>query len=361
MKRRAFTAAAALAAGGLGLAPRAHAQDKPWPYPTFEAQVPIVIAHRGASGERPEHTLAAYALAIDQGADYIEPDLVITRDGVLVARHDNELSLTTDVASRPEFAAHRRTQQVDGRELSGWFVEDFTLAEVKRLRANERFVFRSARYNGAFEIPTLQEVIDLAQARGRALGRRVGLYPETKFAAHFAAAGLPLEAPLVKLLTANGFTSEDDPVFVQSFEPRSLQRLAALTALRTVQLVAERGAPADLAGRGDKRSFADLISPSGLLEVSTYADGIGLAKNLAIPRAGDGRLGSPSDLIERAHAAGLRVHAWTFRSENNFLPTDMQGAPELELERFLAAGIDGVFSDQPGAAVKLVRRLRERA
>lgn len=343
-------------AGATAAAARPSALPSPWPHPTLCGQVPLVIAHRGASGERPEHTLAGYALAIERGADYIEPDLVCTRDGVLVARHDAELSVTTDVASRPEFAARRRTQRVDGAEQTGWFVEDFTLAELRTLRARERFAAlrpESAAHDGRYPIPTFAEVIELAQDAARRTGRRVGVYPETKHAAHFRRIGLALEPRVVETLATAGWTREGDPVFIQSFEPSSLKRLADLTALPLVQLIAERGAPADAAGRGTPTTYADLVSPSGLLEVSTYADALGVAKALIAPRAG-GADASP-DLVARAHDAGLFVHAWTFRNEDRFLPTDLRGRPGEELARALRAGVDGLFCDYPGAGVAAVR------
>jgi glycerophosphoryl diester phosphodiesterase len=332
-----------IVAAGVALPLAARARPR-WPYPTLSGEAPLVIAHRGASGERPEHTLAAYELAIDQGADCIEPDLVITRDGVLVARHDAELSLTTDVARHPEFAARRRSHAIDGSAQSGWFVEDFTLEELRRLRARERWPQlrpQSAAFDGKFTVPTLQQVIDLLRAKEAQLGRRIGLYPETKHAAHFAARGLPLEEPLVRALHANGWRLADDPVFLQSFEPASLQRLAALTPLRRVQLLGERGA-ADAAA---------------LRAIAGYAQGIGAAKALLIPRDAAGRLSAPTPLVAQAHAAGLLVHAWTFRREDRFLPADLQGRPDEELKRFLETGVDGVFADQPGAARALLQSL----
>ncbi|MDZ7653094.1 MAG: glycerophosphodiester phosphodiesterase family protein [Burkholderiaceae bacterium] len=309
-----------------------------WPYPTLTGESALVIAHRGASGERPEHTLATYELAIDQGADYIEPDLVSTRDGVLVARHDAELSMTTDVAQRPEFAARRRTQTIDGKPESGWFVEDFTWSELQVLRALERWPqWRpgSAAFDGKFGIPSLAQIVELLRAKGQATGRRIGLYPETKLAAHFAERGLALEPPLVRTLHAAGWGDAVDPVLLQSFEADSLRKLARLTDLRRVQLVSERR-PLDAAA---------------LRAIARYAQGIGAAKALVIPRRPDGALDNPTPLVAQAHAAGLAVHAWTFRREPNFLPTGTDG--DEELRRFLATGLDGVFTDHPGAAVAL--------
>lgn len=318
-----------------------------WPYPTLTGEAPLVIAHRGASGERPEHTLAAYELAIDQGADFIEPDLVITRERVLVARHDAELSITTDVAQHREFAARRRTQEIDGSAQAGWFVEDFTLAELQRLRARERWPQlrpQSAAFDGRFHVPTLQQVIDLVRAKEAQLGRRIGLYPETKHAAHFRSRGLPLEELLVRTLHDSGWRAAGDAVFLQSFESASLRRLAELTPLRRVQLIGERGT----------------VDPAVLRGIAGYAQGIGAAKGLLIPRDAAGRLATPAPVVAQAHEAGLLVHAWTFRREDRFLPTDLQGQPDQELTRFLETGLDGVFADQPGAARAVVRTLATR-
>lgn len=303
--------------------------------------MPIVIGHRGAAGHRPEHTLAGYALAIDQGADFIEPDLVSTRDGVLIARHDAELSLTTDVGRRPQFAARRRTQMIDGQSLAGWFCEDFTLAEIKTLRATERFAqLRPANtaLDGQFEIVTLAEIIALVQRRSREIGRPIGLYPETKHPAHFAAIGLPLEKPLVDALHAAGYRGAGAPVFLQSFDKESLIRLAGLTDLPRVFLSGKALAAADLA------------------EIARFASGVGLAKNAVIPRVQGGALGAPGAQVADAHAAGLLVHVWTFRNEPSFLPRDLATDPDAELDRFLQTGIDGVFTDYPDTAAALVRR-----
>jgi glycerophosphoryl diester phosphodiesterase len=332
----------ALVTTALALPLAARAQPR-WPHPTLGGEPPRVIAHRGASGERPEHTLAAYELAIDQGADYIEPDLVSTRDGVLVARHDAELSLTTDVAQRPAFAARRRTQPIDGKPVTGWFVEDFTWDELQTLRARERWPQwrpASAQFDGEFGIPSLTQVIDLLRVKERATGRRIGLYPETKHAAHFRALGLALEEPLVRALHEAGWRIAADAVFLQSFEPDSVRRLAALTALRRVQLVGERAS----------------VDGAALRAIASYAQGLGAAKALVIPRGSDGALASPTALVARAHDAGLAVHAWTFRREPNFLPAGIDA--DEELRRFMATGLDGVFADQPGAAVALRDRVQ---
>jgi glycerophosphoryl diester phosphodiesterase len=331
------------------------------------ADTVLVIAHRGASGYRPEHTLAAYDLAIDLGADYVEPDLVMTRDGVLVARHENEISTTTDVADRPEFAERRTTKVVDGVAVTGWFTEDFTLAELKTLRARERLPAlrpASARYDGRYEVPTLEEVVALVRRKSAALGREVGLYPETKHPTYFDGLGLSMEDPLVAALHAAGYTGPDDPVFIQSFEVGNLRALRRMTRLRLVQLLAAEGAPYDLATAGGVRTYADLATPEGLREVATYADAIGVQKELIIPRDGAGRLLAPTSLMADAHAAGLVVHVWTFRSENAFLPMPLwrgtdpadHGDARGEFEAFFRLGVDGVFADYPDAARAALRR-----
>lgn len=338
-----------------------------------EKTQPIIIGHRGASGYRPEHTLASYGLAIDQGADYIEPDLVSTRDGVLVARHENAIAIvhpvtgalieaTTNVMDKPEFAGRKTTRLVDGVSLTGWFSEDFTLAELKTLRAKERLPQvrpRNMAYDNLYEVPTLQEVIDLAKRKSVETGRVIGIYPETKHPTYFASIGLSPEEPLVRTLDANGYTNGKDPVFIQSFEVGNLKKLRRMTRVRIVQLLSSSGAPWDFVEAGDPRTYADIASPSGLKEISTYADGIGANKNLVIPRDSAGRLTSPTSLVGDAHAQRLVVHLWTFRSENTFLPTEYRNgtAPADygdfagEYEKFFAARIDGLFSDQPDHAI----------
>lgn len=315
---------------------------------------PIVIAHRGASGERPEHTLEAYALAIEQGADYIEPDLVLTKDGVLVARHENEISGTTDVAAKPEFAARKATKMIDGESVTGWFTEDFTLAELKTLRARERLPQlrpRNTTYDGKFAVPTFDEILVLA----RSAKRPVGVYPETKHPTYFESIGLPHEAPLLAALAKHGYRDRDDPIFIQSFEVGNLKRLRPKTKLRLIQLMAASGGPADEAGA----TYAAMATPAGLKAVAGYADGIGIDKTMIVPRDGEGRSAKPTTLVADAHAAGLAVHAWTFRAENFFLPVELRtggnpadrGQFEAELKQFCALGLDGVFSDFTAAAV----------
>lgn len=320
---------------------------------------PLVIAHRGACGYRPEHTLQGYALAARLGADYIEPDLVATADGVLVARHEPEISGTTDVARRPEFAGRRRTVMLDGVAVTGWFTHDFTLAELRTLRAVERLPAlrqHNTLYDGRCTVPTFGEVLDLRARLSLELRRTIGVYPETKHPTYFRALGLPLEKPLVAALRAAGLNRSGAPVFVQSFEARSLRRLREQLGLRTaaVFLTSAEGGPF-----GDPRSYADYLSTAGLVELSGYADGIGPAKNQVIARRSDGTLGAPTGLVAAAHRAGLRVHPYTFRAENEFLPVDLRrgtdprdfGRAVEEQVAFLRAGVDGLFTDQPDIGV----------
>jgi glycerophosphoryl diester phosphodiesterase len=327
-----------------------------------QASRPLVLGHRGASGYRPEHTLASYKLAIELGADYIEPDLVSTSDGVLVARHENEIGGTTDVAAHPEFAGRKVTKTIDGVAITGWFTEDFTLAELKTLRARERLPLvrpQNATFDGKLEIPTLAEVITLAKAESRARGRTIGIYPETKHPTYFQSIGLSLEEPLVKTLHAAGYRDNHDPVFIQSFETANLKKLNGMTRLPLVQLLDAAGRPYDFVVAGDTRTYADLAKPEGLSEIARYADGVGVNKNLIVPRDTTGKRLAPTTLIQDAHARRLLVHGWTFRAENQFLPTDfrigtdpnLRGDLPAELQLFYGLGIDGVFSDNPDVAV----------
>jgi len=325
------------------------------------ARKPLVVGHRGASGYRPEHTLASYELAIEMGADYIEPDLVSTKDHQLVARHENDITGTTDVASHPEFADRRTTKTIDGNPITGWFTEDFTFAELRTLRAKERLpAIRPANtaFDGLYQIPTLQEVIDLAKRH------HVGIYPETKHPTYFRGIGLPLEEPLVATLRANGYRGPKAKVFIQSFEVGNLKRLNRMTDVPLVQLIDEVGKPYDFVVSGDPRTYADLIKPAGLAEIAGYADGLGPSKNLIVPRDAQNRLRQPTTLVRDAHKAGLVVHPWTFRRENNFLPEDFrQGNPAspvylqatgdfpAELRLFYELGVDGLFSDNSDVAV----------
>ena len=316
----------------------------------MEQRPPTVIAHRGASGYRPEHTLAAYALAIEQGADAIEPDLVSTSDGVLVARHENEISGTTDVATKPEFADRRTTKTIDGADITGWFTEDFTLAELRTLRSRERLPElrpASTAYDGQQPIPTLADILDLARRSRTIRGEPVGIVPETKHPTYFAALGLALEEPLVAELERAGL--DRSRVLVQSFEMDNLRRLRTMTDVRLLQLV-------------DRRD-ADLATPAGLRTVAGYADAVGVARDLLIPRDAADNLLEPTNVIADAHNAGLKVVGWTFRRENSFLPADYRsssdpaGVGDLagEINRFLDAGMDAFFTDNPDIGDQVVR------
>ncbi|MEK6636931.1 MAG: glycerophosphodiester phosphodiesterase [Pseudomonadota bacterium] len=318
---------------------------------------PILIAHRGASGERPEHTLASYQLAIDQGADFIEPDLVLTKDGILVARHENEISETTDVSVRAEFAARKTTKAIDGEAKSGWFTEDFTLAELKTLRAKERLPqLRPANmaYDGQFDVPTFDEILELIKVNEAKIKRRIGVYPETKHPTYFTQIGLPHEGVLLASLTRFGYGKRDDLVFIQSFEVGNLKALHGKTKLRLIQLIDAEGGPAD----APTVRYADIITLEGLKAVAKYADGIGPNKALVIPRDANGALGTPTMLVRNAHAAGLAVHPWTFRRENYFLPTGQKAGADpttpgnlaAEIGAFVVAGVDGLFSDNSAEA-----------
>ena len=310
---------------------------------------PIVIGHRGASGLRPEHTLASYELAIEQGADFIEPDLVLTRDDVFVARHENDITETTDVATHPEFAARKATKIIDGEKHVGWFTEDFTLAELRTLRAKERLPQLrpdNTRFDGQFAVPTLAEIIALAKRRSAELGRTIGIYPETKHPSYFASIGHPMEVRLAGELKQAGWSKPGDPVFIQSFEVANLQQLHKLTGLRLIQLMDAKGGPADNAAP----SYAAMATADGLKAVARYAWGIGPNKEMI--RKGDD---TPSTLVADAHAAGLRVHPWTFRAENFFLPSSLRdgldprahGKLVDEIDRYLMLGVDGFFTDFP--------------
>lgn len=333
-----------------------------------QAEGPLVFGHRGASGYRPEHTLASYELAIALGADYIEPDLVSTRDGVLVARHENEISGTTDVSSHPEFASRQTTKTIDGVSLTGWFTEDFTLAELKTLRAIERIPSvrqENTLYNGYFEVPTFQEVIDLAKRMSRG-SRTIGIYPETKHPTYFQSIGLSLEEPLADTLQRNGLNSQNAAVFVQSFEVANLQKLSRLTRTRLIQVFGGRTAkPWDFVVSGDPRTYGDIATPAGLTQIAAYAYGVGPSKDYIIPRTAAGvSILPPTPFVANAHAAGLKVHPYTFRNENQFLPAELRvgadpnayGRAIDEYLLFYNAGVDGLFSDNSDTAV-LARQL----
>ncbi|MDO8296728.1 MAG: glycerophosphodiester phosphodiesterase [Caulobacter sp.] len=316
---------------------------------------PIVIGHRGASGERPEHTPMAYRLAIAQGADFIEPDLCITKDGHLVARHENEIGGTTDVGSRAEFAARKVTKVIDGQSITGWFTEDFTLAEIKTLRARERLPQlrpENAKYDGREAIPTFQEVVAIARAAG------VGVYPEMKHPRHFASVGLPFEQRMADALKALDLESRTAKVFVQCFEVGPLKTLRGLTKARLVQLIDSEGSPADIPGL----KYTDMVTADGLKAIAAYADGVGPDKSYVVPTDGQILL-APTTVVADAHRVGLQVHPWTVRAENYFLPTSLQrGEPGPTRPRehgdvaamfraLYESGIDGLFSDFPGLAV----------
>jgi len=325
-----------------------------------EKHRPLVIGHRGCSGERPEHTMMSYRRAIEQGADYIEPDLVITKDGVLVCRHENEIGGTTDVAAHAEFAARKTTKSVDGQTIEGWFVEDFTLAELKTLRCRERLPqLRPANtaFDGQEEIPTFAEALALARSHN------VGIYPELKHPTFLRAAGLDPFPVFVAAVHAGGGQAAADKMFLQCFETWPLKQAVAMSSIRwqTIQLMSAEGGPWD---RRDA-TYAQMASDAGLREMAAYATGIGVEKAMIVPRDGGDHSLAPTDLIARAHRAGLKVHAWTFRAENFFLPAELRrgdttaqdylrqhGDLAVELRQFAALGLDGVFCDFPGVAVR---------
>ncbi len=355
------------------------------PYPTLHGAQPLVIGHRGASGYLPEHTLASYKKAIELGADFIEPDLVVTKDGELVARHEPNITATTDVSARAEFASRKTTRKVDGVNETGWFVTDFTLAELRMLRAKQANAARDQSYNGQFQIPTFREILDLAKSESARTGRTIGVYPETKHPTYHVDAHLPIEPRLLALLREYGYTQKTSPVIIQSFEVSNLKQLRKLTDVRLVQLVdaddvdakgnltlvAPFDKPYDFAVAKDSRTFPDLLTPKGLAEIKTYADGIGPWKPYLASAAqvigadgkpkdlnGDGKITDadrvalpPTDVVKNAHAAGLFVHAYTFRSEAPGLLSDYQGDPKAEYKRFFALGVDGLFSDFPDTAL----------
>ena len=357
-------------------------------YPTLDGAMPLVIAHRGASGYLPEHTLAAYKKAIDMGADFIEPDLVVTKDGVLVARHEPNITGTTDVESRPEFAGRKTTRKVDGIDETGWFVTDFTLAELKTLRAKQAMGERDQSFNGQFEVPTFREILDLLKtenAKTSATGRMVGVYPETKHPTYHVQAGLPIEPRLLAILSEYGLNKKDSAVIIQSFEVNNLKELRKLTPVRLVQLIdgddvdaagkvtlaAPSEQPYDFVVNKDKRNFADMLTPAGLKEIKSYADGIGPWKPYLASGAlvmgtdgkpkdlnADGKINDsdrvalpPTSVIKDAHAAGLFVHAFTFRNEPRRLYADYKGDPKAEYQAFYKLGVDGLFSDFSDTAV----------
>ncbi|MGA6163214.1 glycerophosphodiester phosphodiesterase [Amycolatopsis magusensis] len=324
---------------------------------------PVIVGHRGAPGYRPEHTLASYELAYRQGVDWVDVDLVPTKDGQLVARHENEIGGTTDVAAHPEFAGRRTTKVIDGTSYTGWFTEDFTLAELKTLRAKERIPDlrpNNKIYDGRFQVVTYQEVLDLTRRLGRELRRELGTYPEVKHSTYFRKIGNPTEPKLVELIKRNGLNRKNAPVIVQSFEVANLKELNKQLKVRLVQLTSATGAPADFVESGDPRTYADLVTPAGLKEIAGYADSLGPEKNQVIGRDAAGNLGSPTSLVADAHKAGLPVVPYTFRNENNFLPLNFRSSANPaewgnafgEFEAFFKAGVDGVFADHPDTAIE---------
>ncbi|MYY11505.1 glycerophosphodiester phosphodiesterase [Streptomyces sp. SID4919] len=325
--------------------------------------VPAVIGHRGASGYRPEHTIGAYQLALDLGADIVEQDIVPTRDGHLVCRHENDISGTTDVADHPRFAGRRTTRSIDGTRVTGWFTEDFTLAELRTLRAKERIPANrphNTLHDGRLPVPTLEEVLRWAARAGRERGAPVWLHIETKHPTYFRGIGLPLEERLARLLRRHGRHRRDSPAFVQSFEPTSVQRLSRLVDTPGVVLLSAAGTrPWDLVTAGDPRTTDDLVRPAELRRIASYARGIGPTLDLVIPKDAGGRLTEPTTLVADAHRAGLVVHPYTLRNENPFLPAEYRVGTEPDgygdvfgaYRRYFATGIDGIFTDHPDTAL----------
>jgi glycerophosphoryl diester phosphodiesterase len=359
---------------GLALPAAAHASRGPahghGPAVSWERSAPnfgsqrdrVVYAHRGASGYRPEHTLEAYRLAIRQGADFIEPDLVSTKDGQLVDRHENEISGTTDVAVRPEFAARKTTKTVDGVATTGWFTEDFTLAELRTLRAKERLPdLRPANtaYDGKFQVPTLQEVIDLARSASGSTHRTIGIVPEIKHSTYFRSVGLDQESELLRVLRKNRLDDRRAPVIVQSFEVANLQLLHRTSKVHTVQLLDATGGPADVKAAGGTTTYAQMVTPAGLRGIAKYADAVAPNTNWVIPRDAAGASQAPTGFVRDAHRVGLPVVVWTFRRENSFLPTERRNGADPAtpgdlqgyITQFLRLGVDAVFSDNPDIAV----------
>ncbi len=351
-----------LVTGTLAMPLAVHANEKP-----LAAKV-LVIGHRGASALRPEHTLASYGKAIADGADFIEPDLVMTKDGVPVARHENEIGGTTDVAAHPEFAARRTTKTVDGQAVTGWFTEDFTLAELKTLRARERLPeLRSTQYDGAFQIPTLDEIIDFVAAESATQGRLIGIIPEIKHGTYFQKAGLPMEDRVLAILDAHAYT-RTAPVEIQSFEIANLKYLRGKLGnghrnIRLLQLIDDADLrPYDVVAAGGKLSYGEMCAPAGLRAIATYADAIGPNIRAIIPLAKDGTLGAPTPLVHDAHAAKLELHPYTFRPENHFQAKNFwQGSDPktfneagsiAEIRAYLDAGIDAFFTDDPAIGRK---------
>ncbi|MEV7899018.1 glycerophosphodiester phosphodiesterase [Streptomyces cyaneofuscatus] len=369
--RRALLGAAVLSTAALGLAGTAQAQAAERGRGGHggghgslrDLPVPTVIGHRGASGYRPEHTLGSYQLALDLGAHIVEQDLVPTKDGHLVCRHENDITATTDVADHPEFAGRKATKRIDGVSYTGWFTEDFTLAELKTLRATERIPGNrpdNTLYDGRWTIPTFEEVLRWADREGRKRRKPVWLYVETKHPTYFRSLGLGLEEPLARLLRRYGRDRRNAPLILQSFEPSSVQRLARLVDTpRIVLLSGPTTRPWDFVESGDPRTVADLVTPAGLKWIASYAQGIGPTLDLVIPKDAAGRLTTPTTLVKDAHARGLLLHPYTLRNENSFLPADFRRGTDPNgygdvfgaAAAYFATGIDGIFSDHPDTAL----------
>ena len=344
LTRRAF---AALSAASLAMPATAQARPKP-----------VIIGHRGASGERPEHTRSAYLLAIEEGADFIEPDLCLTRDGHMVVRHENEIGGTTNIAAHPEFAARKTVKTIDGERIEGWFTEDFTLAELKTLRARERLPQvrpASAAFDGTDPILTFGEVVEIARAETKRTGRTIGVYPEMKHPSYFASVGLAFEGRMAAALKTAGLDARDAPAFVQCFEVAPLKTIRPLTRAPLVQLMSLEGGPADL----PRATYAQMATASGLKAIAAYADGVGPEWKMVVPVI-DGALAAPTAFVADAHAAGLKVHPWTVRAENVFLPARLKrgadpaahGDVNALYDALFKAGVDGLFSDFPGLAAQ---------
>lgn len=364
LPKRALVAASALSV--LALAPAVTPADAapvtaPAARPVSQLDEPLVFAHRGASGYRPEHTLASYQLAVEQGADYVEPDLVSTKDGVLVARHENEISGTTDVADHPEFEDRRTTKTIDGNQVTGWFTEDFTLAELKTLRAKERLPQvrpGNTTYDGLYEVPTLEEVLDLVDELEAETGRTIGVAPEIKHATYFDSIGLSMEEPLVETLDEHGLDKRRSAVAIQSFEVSNLKELDGLTDAPLVQLLDAAGGPFDLKAQGV--TYASMLTKKGIKQIAKYADWVSPNKNWILPRdPATGATGEPSAVVSLAHQAGLPVVIWTLRAENQFMATNFRigtdpnayGDLAAEIGAFLDAGVDAFFTDHPDLGV----------
>ncbi|MFD7666275.1 glycerophosphodiester phosphodiesterase [Streptomyces sp. NPDC059788] len=373
--RRTVLGAAALGAGaavwgGTGTASAAGSRGRGHGHD--ELPVPLIVGHRGASGYRPEHTFGSYQLALDMGADVIEQDVVPTKDGHLVCRHENDITATTDVSAHPEFADRKTTKTVDGAKLTGWFTEDFTLAELKTLRAKERIPGtrqHNTLYDGVWDVPTFEEVLKWADREGRKRGRRVWLHIETKHPTYFRKLGLGLEERLARLLRKYGRHKKHSPNFLQSFEPSSIQRLDKLVDCPKVVLLGTlKDRPWDFEVAGDPRTTADLVKPAGLKWIAGFAQGIGPDLTVIIPRTKDDKLGEPTSVVKDAHAAGLVLHPYTGRNENTFLPADYRRGSDPDaygdalgvFKKYLATGIDGMFSDNCDTALLAAAEFRGR-